>query len=132
MNSTYGRAAMRQCCEPNRSSTSKRIFDQVAATLKVRTFLARKLGAQVHHAPWHPGCRSASASASPAHRRETLTEGVINALRERLERELRKDQSIENLIEDVMEIGRHCAALPLLHQPRPDDILGYDKNGLPR
>jgi antitoxin VapB len=41
---------------------------------------------------------------------ETLTEAVINALRERLERELRKDQSIENLIEDVMEIGRHCAA----------------------
>jgi hypothetical protein len=30
---------------------------------------------------------------------ETLTEAVINALRERLERELRKDQSIENLIE---------------------------------
>jgi antitoxin VapB len=63
---------------------------------------------------------------------ETLTEAVINALRERLERELRKDQSIENLIEDVMEIGRHCAALPLLDRRRPDDILGYDKNGLPR
>ncbi len=30
---------------------------------------------------------------------ETLTEAVINALRKRLERELRKDQSIENLIE---------------------------------
>jgi len=37
---------------------------------------------------------------------ETLTEAVINALRERLERELRKDPSIENLIEDVMDIGR--------------------------
>jgi antitoxin VapB len=62
---------------------------------------------------------------------ETLTEAVINALRERLERELRKDQSIENLIEDVMEIGRHCAGLPLLDPRRPDEILGYDKNGLP-
>ena len=62
---------------------------------------------------------------------ETLTEAVINALRERLERELRKDQSIENLIEDVMEIGRHCAALPLRDRRRPDEILAYDKNGLP-
>ena len=57
---------------------------------------------------------------------ETLT------LRERLERELRKDQSIENLIEDAIEIGRHCAALPLLDPRRPDQILGYDKTGLPR
>jgi antitoxin VapB len=57
---------------------------------------------------------------------ETLT------LRERLERELRKDQSIENLIEDAIEIGRHCAALPLLDPRGPDQILGYDKNGLPR
>jgi antitoxin VapB len=63
---------------------------------------------------------------------ETLTEVVINALRERLERELRKDQSIESLIEDVMEIGRHCAALPLLDPRRPDETFGYDKNGLPR
>ena len=63
---------------------------------------------------------------------ETLTDVVINALRERLERELRKDQSIESLIEDVMEIGRHCAALPLLDTRRPDQILGCDKTGLPR
>jgi antitoxin VapB len=54
---------------------------------------------------------------------------VIKALRERLERELRKEQSIESLIEDVMEIGRHCAALPLLDPRRPDEILGYDTNG---
>jgi antitoxin VapB len=63
---------------------------------------------------------------------ETLTEAVINALRERLERELRKEQSIEGLVEDVMEIGRHCASLPLLDRRSPDEILGYDKNGLPR
>ena len=44
---------------------------------------------------------------------ETLTEAVINALRERLEREERKEQTVEGLIEDVMDIGRHCASLPL-------------------
>ncbi len=63
---------------------------------------------------------------------ETLTEAVINALRERLEREQRKEQTVASLVEDVMEIGRHCASLPLLDERRPDDILGYDENGLPK
>jgi antitoxin VapB len=62
---------------------------------------------------------------------ETLTEAVITALRERLERELRKEQSVESLVEDVMEIGRHCASLPVLDRRPPDEILGYDKSGLP-
>ena len=60
-----------------------------------------------------------------------LTEAVITALRERLEREQRKDQIGESLAEDVMEIGRHCASLPLLDRRQPDEILGYDGNGLP-
>lgn len=63
---------------------------------------------------------------------ETLTQAVINALRERLAREQRKEQAIESLVEDVMEIGRHCAALPLLDARSADDIIGYDDNGLPR
>ena len=63
---------------------------------------------------------------------ETLTEAVINALRERLEREKRKEQAVESLVEDVMEIGRHCASLPVLDRHLPDEILGYDKNGLPQ
>ena len=63
---------------------------------------------------------------------ETLTEAVINALRERLEREQRKEQTVASLVEDLMEIGRHCASLPLLDERRADDILGYDENGLPR
>jgi hypothetical protein len=36
------------------------------------------------------------------------------------------------LIEDVMEIGRHCASLPLLDQRPPNEILGYDDNGPPQ
>ncbi len=63
---------------------------------------------------------------------ETLTQAVINALRERLEREQRKDQAVETVVEDVMEIGRHCAALPLLDERPADEILGYDENGLPQ
>jgi antitoxin VapB len=60
------------------------------------------------------------------------TQAVINALRERLAREERKEQAIESLVEDVMEIGRHCASLPLLDARSADDIIGYDDNGLPR
>lgn len=63
---------------------------------------------------------------------ETLTQAVINALRERLAREERKEQATESLVEDVMEIGRHCAALPLLDARSADDVVGYDDNGLPR
>jgi len=63
---------------------------------------------------------------------ETLTQAVINALRERLAREERKDQAIEDLVEDIMEIGRHCAALPLLDPRSADEIIGYDQNGLPQ
>jgi antitoxin VapB len=63
---------------------------------------------------------------------ENLAEAVMISLRERLDREERKQQTIESLVEDVMEIGRHSASLPLLDQRRPDEILGYDDNGLPR
>jgi antitoxin VapB len=62
---------------------------------------------------------------------ETLTQAVINALRERLEREQRKELTVESLVEDVMEIGRHCVALPLLDRRPADEILGYDDDGLP-
>lgn len=63
---------------------------------------------------------------------ETITQAVITALRERLAREERKEHAVETLVEDVMEIGRHCASLPLLDARSPDEIMGYDENGLPR
>jgi len=66
------------------------------------------------------------------HTGETLTEAVIKALRERLQREQRKDETVESLVQDVMEIGRHCASLPLLDARRPDEIVGYDENGVPQ
>jgi antitoxin VapB len=63
---------------------------------------------------------------------ETITQAVITALRERLTREQRKAEAIENLVEDVMDIGRHCAALPLLDARSADEIIGYDEHGLPQ
>jgi antitoxin VapB len=63
---------------------------------------------------------------------ETITQAVITALRERLAREQQNERAIEDLVEDAMDIGRHCAALPLLDERSPDEILGYDEHGLPR
>jgi antitoxin VapB len=61
---------------------------------------------------------------------ETLTQAIRTALAERLERErLRRGGSTE-LAERLMEIGRHCAALPDFDTRSPDEIVGYDENGL--
>lgn len=64
---------------------------------------------------------------------ETITEAVgkaIDARLERLRREART-RTDEGLAERLMEIGRRCAALPVLDERTPDEILGYDDNGLP-
>jgi antitoxin VapB len=63
---------------------------------------------------------------------ESITQAVITALRERLAREQRTDENVENLLEDVMDIGRHCAALPLLDARSADEVMGYDEHGLPQ
>lgn len=60
---------------------------------------------------------------------ETLAQAVITALRERLEREKQRNQ--RPLAERLVEIGRECAALPVLDERTPDEILGYDESGLP-
>lgn len=60
---------------------------------------------------------------------ETVAQAVITALRERLEREKRRNQP--SLAERLVQIGRECAALPVLDGRTPDEILGYDEDGLP-
>jgi antitoxin VapB len=60
---------------------------------------------------------------------ETVTQAVITALRERLDRERRRQQS--SLAEELVRLGKECAALPVLDGRMPDEILGYDESGLP-
>jgi antitoxin VapB len=36
-----------------------------------------------------------------------------------------------SLKEELPAIGRRCAALPVLDARTPEEILGYDENGLP-
>ncbi|MGO9265635.1 MAG: type II toxin-antitoxin system VapB family antitoxin [Candidatus Binataceae bacterium] len=59
---------------------------------------------------------------------ETITEVVIEALRERLAREEGR-LAPQTLAEEILAIGRRCAALPELDSRTPDEIIGYDKHG---
>jgi antitoxin VapB len=61
---------------------------------------------------------------------ETKTAAVTRAIRDRLAR-LRRDRSRRPLADELDEIARHCAALPVLDGRSPEEILGYDENGLP-
>jgi antitoxin VapB len=61
---------------------------------------------------------------------ETKTQAVTRALQDRLER-LRRDRSRRQLADELDEIARHCSQLPVLDARTEDEILGYDKRGLP-
>ncbi len=56
---------------------------------------------------------------------ETETEAVVTALRDRLAR-VRRDRSRVGLADRLVEIGEQCAALPVLDDRTPEEILGYD------
>ncbi len=62
---------------------------------------------------------------------ESLTETVIKALRERLQRE-RGRVATPRLRDQLRAIRKRCAALPVLDERSPEEILGYDEQGLPR
>ncbi len=61
---------------------------------------------------------------------ETLTGAIEQALRERLER-LKRRQRGQNQVEHLLEIANRVATLSRLDNRTPDEILGYDENGLP-
>ncbi|MGA2409849.1 MAG: type II toxin-antitoxin system VapB family antitoxin [Candidatus Binataceae bacterium] len=61
---------------------------------------------------------------------ETITETVIKALQERLAREEGRT-ILPSIKDDLLTIGKRCAALPDLDTSSAEDILGYDAHGLP-
>jgi antitoxin VapB len=62
---------------------------------------------------------------------ESLTGAIQTALQERLER-LNRNQQNRNLANQLREILRRVDRLPVLDSRSPDEIVGYDENGLPR
>lgn len=61
---------------------------------------------------------------------ETVTAAVRRAAEERLQR-VRRERGLRSIAEDILDIGRRCARLPDLDTRTADDVLGYDKHGLP-
>lgn len=62
---------------------------------------------------------------------ETITQAVGQALRERMNRIVRKKKR-RFLKEELDEIVKRFSALPILDDRTPDEIIGYDENGLPK
>ena len=61
---------------------------------------------------------------------ETVTEAIIRALEERLERE-RGRRTVPDLEQDILAISDRCSRLPTLDQRSAEEILGYNEAGLP-
>jgi antitoxin VapB len=61
---------------------------------------------------------------------ESKTEAVTRALRDRLAR-VRRERTRRSLVDELDEIARHCASLPVRDPRTPEEILGYDERGLP-
>ncbi len=59
---------------------------------------------------------------------ESLTDAIIHALEERLER-LKGRQSAPDLVESLMAISRRCNSLPDLDTRDANKILGYNERG---
>ncbi|HLV96328.1 MAG TPA: type II toxin-antitoxin system VapB family antitoxin [Candidatus Acidoferrales bacterium] len=62
---------------------------------------------------------------------ESKTEAVIKALRDRLAR-VRRERGKRRLADELEEIAKRYESLPVLDPRSPDEIIGYDENGLPR
>ena len=62
---------------------------------------------------------------------QTKTEAVTDALRSQLAR-LRRERSGRSLADELDDIGRRCASLPVRDGWPSNEVLGYDRGGLPR
>ena len=62
---------------------------------------------------------------------ETLTEAVVAALRERLQRQQQRRPAPSTAKEILREAQVRLARLPVRDRRSADEILGYDEKGLP-
>lgn len=61
---------------------------------------------------------------------ESITVAVKKAVEDRYEK-VRRERSGRSLAQDLAEIGRSCARLPVISDMTEDEILGYDEFGIP-
>lgn len=60
---------------------------------------------------------------------ETLTDAVLAALRERLDRE--RHHRRPGIASRLRRLAADTNGLPVLDPRQPDEIIGYDKDGIP-
>lgn len=60
---------------------------------------------------------------------QTMTEAVIGALRDRIDRE--RSRRGPSVYEKLMRLAAEVQALPVIDPRIPDEIIGYDADGLP-
>jgi antitoxin VapB len=70
------------------------------------------------------------ARALAARTGETITIATRRALEDRLKR-MGSHAGKDALLEDMAAMQRRLSALPVLDHRSPDDIIGYDENGIP-
>ena len=66
-----------------------------------------------------------------AERGESMTQAVIHALEEQLQR-IRGRRVATDLFDVIMAVSSRCRALPDQDVRSAEEILGYDNNGVPR
>jgi antitoxin VapB len=71
------------------------------------------------------------ARALSASTGESLTLAIKIAIKDRLQRLPQQSHGKEALVEELMAMGRRCAAAPVLDGRSSEEILGYDAHGLP-
>ena len=62
---------------------------------------------------------------------ESMTEAVTAALKERLVKERKARRNPGEIAERLLELGRWYSQFPIKDERTPEEILGYDENGLP-
>ena len=65
-----------------------------------------------------------------AEARENITQAIIHALEERLER-IRGRRTAADIAEEIMKISQRCRTIPEKDSRAPEQILGYDEKGTP-
>lgn len=58
-----------------------------------------------------------------------ITQEIITALEDRLER-LRGRNTHTSTVDEIIKISKRCSSLPDLDKRSPEEILGYNKNGV--
>ena len=62
---------------------------------------------------------------------ENITQAIIHALEERLER-IRGRRTATDTAAEIMVISKRCSQIPDQDERSPDEILGYDPTGVPK